>query len=89
MRVTIGIFVALCLVTITFASPSGKKQAPACARDCDESYTPLCAKEKNGSKLLTFGNECVLLRFNCEHPNGQYNINSKGECGGNVSVRLS
>ncbi|XP_011203147.1 uncharacterized protein LOC126764424 [Bactrocera neohumeralis] len=89
MRVTIVIFVALCLVALTFASPAGKKQAPACARDCGEKYSPLCGKEKNGSKLLTFGNECVLLRFNCEHPDGQYNIDSVGECAGNVSVRLS
>ncbi|XP_004529174.1 uncharacterized protein LOC101451998 [Ceratitis capitata] len=89
MRILIVIFAVLCFTAATFASPAGKKQAPACARDCGDKYEPICAKEKSGSKLITFGNECVMGRFNCEHPDGQYDIKTKGECGGNVSVRLS
>ncbi|XP_054747317.1 uncharacterized protein LOC129253096 [Anastrepha obliqua] len=90
MRFHTLLFVVFCLIAATFASPAGsKKQAPACARNCGEKYEPICAKEKNGNKLLTFGNDCVMGRFNCEHPDGQYDLKSKGECGGNVSVRLS
>ncbi|XP_017464159.1 PREDICTED: uncharacterized protein LOC108357597 [Rhagoletis zephyria] len=83
-------FTVLSLVSAIIASSaSSKKQAPACSRACGEKYEPICAKAKKGNKLLTFGNDCVLGRFNCEHPDGQYDFESKGECGGNVSVRLS
>ncbi|XP_036337682.1 uncharacterized protein LOC118747699 isoform X2 [Rhagoletis pomonella] len=90
MRFLILVFVVLSLVSAIIASSaSSKKQAPACSRACGEKYEPICAKAKKGNKLLTFGNDCVLGRFNCEHPDEQYDFESKGECGGNVSVRLS
>ncbi|XP_067643210.1 uncharacterized protein [Eurosta solidaginis] len=79
-----------CLISTIYASPAGdkKKKAQTCAFDCQK-YEPICGTEVNGKKLLTFGSSCVMDRYNCEHPDGKYQLKSKNECGGNVSVRLS
>ncbi|XP_061388852.1 vasotab-like [Musca vetustissima] len=91
MRFALGLFLVICLVALAVATPAKNKQAPACSANCGEKYEPICAKAKNGNKerLLTFGNECVMGNYNCQHSDDPYEMKSKGECGGNVSVRLS
>ncbi|KAH8416951.1 hypothetical protein KR222_000180, partial [Zaprionus bogoriensis] len=83
---------ALCLLAFALGNPAkdAKKPANACAVACDD-YEPVCARAKNSSKerLLTFGSKCVMNNYNCQHADDPYEIKTKGECGGGVSVRLS
>ncbi|XP_065363718.1 vasotab [Calliphora vicina] len=91
MRFAFAVLLVVCLAAVALASPAKNKQAPACSRNCGDSYEPVCAKAKNSSKerLLTFGSECVMGNYNCQHSDDPFEVKSKGECGGNVSVRLS
>ncbi|XP_075146717.1 uncharacterized protein LOC142221075 [Haematobia irritans] len=91
MRYALAFFLVACLVALTWAAPSKDKEAPACSKKCGESYEPVCAKAKNGNRerLLTFGSECVLGNYNCQHSDDPFEVKSRGECGGNVGVRLS
>lgn len=57
---------------LAFCSAFPEKKAPQqkeCIRKCPEEYTPICGKAKNSSKerLLSFGSECVMKNYNCEH----------------------
>jgi len=91
MKFAVYTLLVLCLVAATLAAP-GKKEKSACSRDCGDKYEPVCSKAKSsGSKerLITFGSECVMGNYNCQHPDDTFEVKSKGECGGNVSVRLS
>lgn len=41
-----------------------------CSRDCGDKYEPICAKAKSGGnkeRLITFGNDCVMANYNCQH----------------------
>ncbi|XP_022218712.1 vasotab [Drosophila obscura] len=93
MRFALFAFLALCLLAFALAVPAKdtKKQANSCQRSCGDDYEPVCAKAKNSSKerLLTFGSACVMSNYNCQHADDPFDIKSKGECGGGVSVRLS
>ncbi|KAL9890139.1 uncharacterized protein ACN427_009215 [Glossina fuscipes fuscipes] len=91
MRFVIVFLLVTCFAVAIFAKPGKTAQTPSCSRDCGEKYEPVCAKAKNSSKerLLTFGNECVMGNYNCQHSDDPFEVKSKGECGGNVSVRLS
>lgn len=57
------------MTAVVLASPAKNKQAPACSRNCGDKYEPVCAKAKNSpkEKLLTFGSECVMANYNCQH----------------------
>ncbi|EDW66784.1 vasotab [Drosophila virilis] len=93
MRFALFTILALCLLALVFASPAkdSKKPANSCARACGDDYEPVCARTKNSSKerLLTFGSPCVMANYNCQHADDPFEVKSKGECGGGVSVRLS
>ncbi|EDV95073.1 GH23934 [Drosophila grimshawi] len=84
---------ALCLLAFVVGSPAKdtKKQADSCSRTCGDDYSPVCAKARNSSKerLITFGSQCVMSNYNCQHADDPFEVKSKGECGGGVSVRLS
>uniref|UniRef100_A0A1B0C5K0 Kazal-like domain-containing protein n=1 Tax=Glossina palpalis gambiensis TaxID=67801 RepID=A0A1B0C5K0_9MUSC len=69
MRFVIVFLLVTCFAVAIFAKPGKTAQTPSCSRDCGEKYEPVCAKAKNGSKerLLTFGNECVMGNYNCQH----------------------
>lgn len=41
-----------------------------CNRVCPDNYEPFSATDSNGNKV-TFGNQCELNRYNCEHPNNR------------------
>ncbi|EDW81643.1 uncharacterized protein Dwil_GK12185 [Drosophila willistoni] len=92
MRFALFAFLAVCLLAFVLASP-GKTNTKtnSCVRACGDDYEPICAKAKNSSKerLLTFGSQCVMANYNCQHADDPFEQKSKGECGGGVSVRLS
>ncbi|XP_030373873.1 vasotab [Scaptodrosophila lebanonensis] len=93
MRFFVLALLAVCLVALATAGPAkdNKKQANTCVRACEDDYKPVCAKAKNSSKerLLTFGSQCVLSNYNCQHADDPFEVKTNGECGGGVSVRLS
>ncbi|XP_062122352.1 vasotab-TY1 [Drosophila sulfurigaster albostrigata] len=94
MRFTLFTFLALCLLAFVLANPAKDTKKPAtnaCNRSCGDTYEPVCAKAKNSSKerLISFGSKCVMDNYNCQHADDPFEIKSKGECGGGVSVRLS
>ncbi|PZC86767.1 uncharacterized protein LOC110373197 [Helicoverpa armigera] len=60
----------------------------ACMHDCTSvALDPICAG-KQGEKPKSFGNECVMNNYNCEHHDTLHKI-SKGECAGSDGIRLS
>uniref|UniRef100_A0A2A4JIZ0 Kazal-like domain-containing protein n=1 Tax=Heliothis virescens TaxID=7102 RepID=A0A2A4JIZ0_HELVI len=60
----------------------------ACMHDCTSvALEPICAG-KQGEKPKSFGNECVMNNYNCEHHDTLHKI-SKGECAGSDGIRLS
>ncbi|XP_026749039.1 Kazal peptide Pr13a [Galleria mellonella] len=60
----------------------------ACMQDCTSvKVEPLCAG-KNGAKSLSFGSECVLHNYNCEHKEN-FKMISNGQCPGSDGIRLS
>ncbi|XP_068617236.1 uncharacterized protein [Battus philenor] len=60
----------------------------ACSRDCSSvKVEPICVG-KQGEKPMSFGSECVLHNYNCEHGENLQKI-SNGECPGSVGIRLS
>ncbi|XP_023173763.1 vasotab [Drosophila hydei] len=93
MRFALFTILALCLLAFVLANPAkdSKKVVNSCARACGDDYEPVCARAKNSSKerLLTFGSSCVMANYNCQHADDPFEVKSKGECGGGVSVRLS
>lgn len=90
MRFAVITILVLLIVAMAFAKPAKTPPPNSCTRACETKYEPICAKAKNGSKerLLTFGNQCVMNNYNCEHSSDPYEKKSGGECGNNVSVRL-
>ncbi|XP_034485437.1 vasotab [Drosophila innubila] len=93
MRFALFTVFALCLLAFVLASPAkdSKKQVNSCVRGCDDAYEPVCSRAKNSSKerLITFGSKCVMDNYNCQHADDPFEVKTKGECGGGVSVRLS
>lgn len=71
--------------------PAGEKKGKdVCGGVCPFNYEPICAEPVTGSgKPLSFGNECVLDTYNCEHPTAKYAMKTKNECPGSTGVRLS
>ncbi|KPI94052.1 hypothetical protein RR46_13217 [Papilio xuthus] len=60
----------------------------ACTQDCSSAkFEPICAG-KQGEKPKSFGSECVMNNYNCEHKDTLHKI-SKGECPGSDGIRLS
>ncbi|KAM3964927.1 uncharacterized protein ACR2FA_000819 [Aphomia sociella] len=60
----------------------------ACMQDCTSvKVEPLCAG-KSGTKSLSFGSECVLHNYNCEHKDSLKKV-SNGQCPGSEGIRLS
>lgn len=70
--------VILIVAAMAFAKPAKSPPPNTCTRACETKYEPICGKAKNGSKerLLTFGNQCVLTNYNCEHSDDRklYNL---------------
>lgn len=78
------------LVAIFCAAALGKpaKSTP-CGQACTLDYTPICASPKSGKGAdLSFGNKCVLEKYNCEHNDAEYSMKGDGECPGAVGIRL-
>ncbi|GBP22535.1 hypothetical protein EVAR_84772_1 [Eumeta japonica] len=90
------LFVSVC-VAVCVARPDKQdlKQVKAelarkkaCMRDCQSAgLQPLCAG-KTGEKPKSFGSECVLHNYNCEHNDSLHKI-SAGECPGSDGIRLA
>ncbi|XP_028027260.1 vasotab [Bombyx mandarina] len=60
----------------------------ACMHDCTKAnLDPICAG-KTGEKPKSFGNECVMNNYNCEHKDTLRKI-SQGQCPGSDGIRLS
>ncbi|XP_041980206.1 uncharacterized protein LOC121733873 [Aricia agestis] len=60
----------------------------ACLHDCTSvAFDPVCAG-KTGEKPKSFGSECVMNNYNCEHKDTLKKI-SKSECTGSDGIRLS
>ncbi|XP_017845622.1 vasotab [Drosophila busckii] len=93
MRFALFALLALCVMAFVVASPAkdSKKTTNSCVRACGEDYDPVCARAKNSGKerLITFGSQCVMANYNCQHADDPFEVKTKGECGGGVSVRLS
>lgn len=84
-------FTAL-FIALATSSPAGeKKTKAACGKACPFNYEPICAEpaQSGSGKPLSFGNECVLETYNCEHPTAKYVFKTKSECPGSNGVRLS
>ncbi|KAH8294605.1 hypothetical protein KR018_000160, partial [Drosophila ironensis] len=89
----ICMYIAVCVLAFVGASPAKDTKRPSnsCQHACGDAYEPICAKAKNSSKerLITFGSQCVMSNYNCQHSDDPFEQKSRGECGGGVSVRLS
>ncbi|XP_055849434.1 vasotab [Episyrphus balteatus] len=90
MRFAIVTIFVLLIAAVAFAKPAKSTPPNSCTRVCPTNYEPVCAKAKNGNKerLLTFGSDCVMSNYNCDHTDDPYEKKSNGECGNKVSVRL-
>jgi len=64
-----------------------QKKTPTCATVCNDDYTPVCGGDGQG-KDISFGNKCVMERYNCENQK-DLKIVQQGECPGGGSVRLA
>lgn len=69
------------LVLSVRAAPSNQTQKQGgggnCSRDCGDKYEPICAKAKSGGnkeRLITFGNDCVMANYNCQHSDDRKDI---------------
>ncbi|XP_054258131.1 uncharacterized protein LOC128983031 [Macrosteles quadrilineatus] len=70
-------------------STTTKPPKPKCDEKCPEDYTPVCGKEKDSTeKPKSFGNICVMNKFNCEHGTNLIK-ESDGECKDGSGVRLA
>ncbi|KAL1130100.1 hypothetical protein AAG570_013039 [Ranatra chinensis] len=63
--------VGACLVALAASFPNKKetgpkKTGPKCNMACTQEYSPICAGDGH-NKPLSFGNVCVLEKYNCEH----------------------
>lgn len=45
---------------------------PKCIEICTTTYAPICAHDEAGSPPLSFGNECVMRKYNCESNKSKY-----------------
>ncbi|KAI5706804.1 hypothetical protein M8J75_011502 [Diaphorina citri] len=61
---------------------------PKCIEICTTNYEPVCAHDENVKSDITFGNECVMRKYNCENAK-TFRIKKDGECGGTAPVRLA
>lgn len=57
-------FLALVLVTMITAMPEKPKKK--CAEDCPFDYLPVCGGTADNNEKKSFGNECVMRKYNCE-----------------------
>ncbi|CAG9857050.1 unnamed protein product [Phyllotreta striolata] len=95
MKISIVLFFVLALaLALVQAMPSkgstkaSLKKKPACIKDCSGAeYAPVCGGDGTGKGDKSFGSECVLENFNCEH-NQSLKVVSKGECPNGGSIRL-
>uniref|UniRef100_A0A1B6IC76 Kazal-like domain-containing protein n=1 Tax=Homalodisca liturata TaxID=320908 RepID=A0A1B6IC76_9HEMI len=70
-------------------STTTKPPKPKCDTACPDDYTPICANEKGSSeKAKSFGNICVMNKYNCEHGTN-LEKESDGECKNGSGVRLA
>lgn len=79
------------MIALAASIPAGDKKGKSdCAQVCTFNYEPICAEPENGNgKPLSFGNECVLKNYNCEHPTAKYAMKTKNECPNSTGVRLA
>uniref|UniRef100_T1E3E4 Putative kazal domain-containing peptide n=1 Tax=Psorophora albipes TaxID=869069 RepID=T1E3E4_9DIPT len=88
MRLLITLLAALLVVTVVSAVPAKDKPAKKCADSCPFDYTPVCGGVKDSKeKPISFGNSCVMEKYNCENKKS-LTVLSQGECPGGGGVRL-
>ncbi|RVE54230.1 hypothetical protein evm_001057 [Chilo suppressalis] len=93
--VTLAVFAVLFVVVSCRPDKPDLKQLRAeaerkksCMQDCTRvKFEPVCAG-KQGEKPKSFGSECVMNNYNCEHKDTLHRV-SKGECPGSDGIRLS
>uniref|UniRef100_A0A6P7F7C8 Turripeptide Lol9.1 n=1 Tax=Diabrotica virgifera virgifera TaxID=50390 RepID=A0A6P7F7C8_DIAVI len=89
----IVIFTVLVIISAVFAVPSkgstkASLQKKPCLKDCSAvEYKPVCGGDGTGKGDKSFGSECVLGNFNCEHST-TLKVVKAGECPGGGSIRL-
>ncbi|KAL1461153.1 hypothetical protein WDU94_013081 [Cyamophila willieti] len=99
MKFTAFLVLAVCLAVIAtvsaFPAKNGvnaqhnKKKPPVkCIEVCTTQYTPICAHDESGNPPMSFGNECVMRKYNCESAK-KYAKKSDGECPGSTGIRLA
>ncbi|KAL0830446.1 hypothetical protein ABMA28_002614 [Loxostege sticticalis] len=93
--------VTLVIFAVVLVAVSGRPDKPdlkqlkadaarkkACMQDCTSvKFDPICAG-KDGEKPKSFGSECVMNNYNCEHKDTLHKL-KKGECPGADGIRLS
>ncbi|XP_055592533.1 turripeptide Pal9.2 [Uranotaenia lowii] len=90
MRYIFIVLVSLmAIVALVQANPANEPAKKVCGRSCTFDYTPVCGGVKGSNdKPLSFGNTCVMEKYNCE--NGKsLTVLSQGECPGGGGVRLA
>ncbi|XP_072380204.1 turripeptide Pal9.2 [Diabrotica undecimpunctata] len=87
------IFIVLVLLSVAYGVPSkgstkASLQKKPCLKDCSAvDYKPVCGGDGTGKGDKSFGSECVLGNFNCEHST-TLKVVKVGECPGGGSIRL-
>ncbi|EAT48797.1 AAEL000211-PA [Aedes aegypti] len=88
MRVAIAVLAVVLIIGLAQAVPAKEKPTSKCNTACTDDYTPVCGGVKGSKdKPISFGNECVMQKYNCENKKS-LTVLSQNECPGGGGVRL-
>lgn len=67
------------MINSIFAAPDlqNKEKVAKCSEACTFDYTPVCggpAGSTNQKEMKSFGNECVMKKYNCEKGESKSNL---------------
>ena len=76
--------VLVALIGLGSASPAKEppKKNDACPNACADEYTPVCGAPgpSDGGSNVTFGNKCVMEKYNCESKKCEFKAISSKNC---------